>query len=206
MGYSRQDSQNKSESFGAGLFSRLLETMNISSCIILDNHREPFIRIPTMHISAEKIFESDIMSKYNSNKMVIISPDIGGAYRAEAISKALHCDFAICNKVKDVFGELKKTDVIGDVANKICVLIDDIIDSGATLCHASDALLKAGCKGVVAYSTHGIFSRGSMEKLSESDMIEITVTDSTEGEKNLPAKFRKLSIASLIAETIRCIL
>ncbi|MDR1982466.1 MAG: ribose-phosphate diphosphokinase [Holosporaceae bacterium] len=206
MGYSRQDVQNKNESFGAGLFSRLLETMNVSSCIVFDNHCEPLIRIPTMHISTEKIFEPDIMSKYNSDKIVIVSPDIGGAYRADTISKALRCDFAVCNKARDVFGELKKTDVVGNVTNKICVLIDDIIDSGATLCHASDALLKAGCKGVVAYSTHGIFSQGSIEKLNNSDMMEITVTDSVEGEKNLPTKFRKLSIDSLIAETIRCIL
>jgi ribose-phosphate pyrophosphokinase len=206
MGYSRQDIQNQNESFGAGLFSRLLETMNISRCILLDNHSEPFIRIPALHISAEKIFTADISGKYSSENIVVVSPDIGGAYRADAISKALGCGFAMCNKAKNVFGELKKTDVAGNVANKICILVDDIIDSGATLCYASGALMNAGSKAVVAYSTHGILSKGSIERLEKSDIAEIILTDSVGNTENLSAKFKKLSIASLIAEAIRCIL
>ncbi|MDR2157814.1 MAG: ribose-phosphate diphosphokinase, partial [Holosporaceae bacterium] len=169
MGYSRQDIQNPNESFGAGLFSRLLETMNIFRCIILDNHGEPFVRIPTFHASAAKIFELDVISKYNPSQIVAVSPDIGGAYRASAIARSIGCDFAICNKARDVFGELKKANVIGNVANKICVLIDDIIDSGSTMCYAADSLLKAGCKGVVAYASHGVLSKGAVEKLEKSD-------------------------------------
>ncbi|MDR0631955.1 MAG: ribose-phosphate diphosphokinase [Holosporaceae bacterium] len=206
MGYSRQDTQNPNESFGADLFPRLLENMNIFRCIILDNHGEPRIRIPTIHVSPEKAFISDITSKYNSDKIVIVSPDIGGAYRAGSIAKAMGCNFAICNKVRDVFGELKKTDVIGDVKDKICVLVDDIVDSGATLCRAADSLSKHGCDGIVAYCTHGILSKGSVPKLEKSNIAEIILTDSIACPNELSQKFRKLSIASLIAEAIRCIL
>ncbi|MDR2781723.1 MAG: ribose-phosphate diphosphokinase [Holosporaceae bacterium] len=204
MGYSRQDVQIPNESFGASLFSRLLEVMNISQCIVLDNHSEPFLRIPFVHISAEKIFASNIVSKYDTRKIVIVSPDVGGAYRANLVARAIGCDFAICNKVRDVFNKLKKIDVVGDVSNKVCILVDDIVDSGATVCHASNALLKAGGTVVVAYATHAILSKGAVPKLEESDIAELTFTDSISVEGKLSTKFKKIPIASLIAEAIRC--
>ncbi|MDR1236577.1 MAG: ribose-phosphate diphosphokinase [Holosporaceae bacterium] len=204
-GYSRQDVQIPNESFGAGLFSRLLEKMNISHCIMLDNHSEPFIRIPLIHISADKIFASSISSKYDAEKIVIVSPDIGGAYRANLIARAVGCDFALCNKVRDVFNKLKKVSVVGNVRGKICVLVDDIIDSGATICYAADALLNAGGTVVAAYATHAIFSEGAIEKLEKSGMVEVTVTDSVNVSENLPTKFKKNSVASLIAEAVQCI-
>ncbi|GHU12055.1 ribose-phosphate pyrophosphokinase [Alphaproteobacteria bacterium] len=206
MGYSRQDRQSENESFGAGLFSRLLDTMNISTCIILDNHNEPLLRTPTHHISARRIFEADISRKYKSSQIAVVSPDIGGAYRADLSAKSLGCDFAICNKAKNVFGELKSVDKLGDVSGKICVLIDDMVDSGSTLHHASDILMKFGAIDVVAYCTHGVLSDGSLEKLEESALTEIVLTDSIAHPQHLSGKFRTLSIASLIAETIRCIL
>jgi ribose-phosphate pyrophosphokinase len=205
MGYSRQDVQIPNESFGAGLFSRLLETMNISGCIILDNHSEPFVRIPSVHISAEKIFAFNIASKYDAKKIVIVSPDIGGAYRANLMARAVGCDFALCNKTRDVFNKLKKVDVIGNVSGKICVLVDDIIDSGATVCYAADALLEAGGTVVAAYATHAVLSKGSVERLEKSSIAELTFTDSINVAENLPTKFKKISVASLMAEAIRCI-
>ncbi|GHU16814.1 ribose-phosphate pyrophosphokinase [Alphaproteobacteria bacterium] len=206
MGYSRQDQQEENESFGAGLFSRLLDTMNISSCIILDNHCEPLLRTPTRHISARRIFEADISKKYKPDYVAVVSPDIGGAYRADLSAKSLGCDFAICNKAKNVFGKLKSMYKLGDVSDKICVLIDDMVDSGSTLCYASDVLMSAGAKDVVAYCTHGVLSDGSIKKLEKSALTEIVLTDSIAHPQPLPEKFRKLSIASLIAEAIRCIL
>jgi ribose-phosphate pyrophosphokinase len=203
FGYSRQDTQNKNESFGARLFFRILEMMSVSRCIILDNHNEPTIRIPYIHLSANNLFEIDIMNKYEMSTIVVVSPDIGGSHRADAISRALKCDFAICNKARNVFGELKKVDVIGNVENKICVLIDDIIDSGATMCRAAEALTKAGSKGVVAYAIHGVFSNGSVGKIEKSDISEIVVTDSICNRNVISPKIRKLSIAPMIAGTIR---
>ncbi|MDR1375523.1 MAG: ribose-phosphate diphosphokinase [Holosporaceae bacterium] len=206
MGYSRQDVQNQNESFGARLFPRLLETASVAHCIILDNHAEPMMCFPYTHLSANGIFEADIMSKYSMQQIVVVSPDIGGAYRANAVSRSLKCDFAICNKARDVFGELKKTDVVGNVSNKICVLIDDIVDSGATLCHAAGALLEAGSNGVVAYVVHGVLSNGSRERLEKSRIEEIVLTDSICATNVNSSKFRKLSVASLLAETIRYIM
>jgi ribose-phosphate pyrophosphokinase len=205
MGYSRQDVQIPNESFGAGLFSRLLEVMNISRCIVLDSHSEPFLRLPFIHISAEKIFTSNIVSKYDTKKIVVVSPDIGGAYRANLVARAIGCDFALCNKVRDVFNKLKKIDVIGSVAGKICILVDDIVDSGATICYAADALMKAGGTAVATYATHAVLSDGAVEKLEKSDIIELTFTDSINIVENLPTKFKKISVASLMAEAIRCI-
>ncbi|MDR2106937.1 MAG: ribose-phosphate diphosphokinase [Holosporaceae bacterium] len=206
MGYSRQDKLIGNESFGAGLFPRLLDTFNISRCIILENHCEPLIRTPTVSLSATGIFETNIMSKYSADRIVVVSPDIGGAYRANEVAKALRCGFAICNKARDVFGELKKTEVIGDVRDKICILIDDIVDTGATLCHAADALAKSGCRGTEARVVHGVLSPGSIARLEKSDIIEIVITDSICGNETLPPKFKKISVASLMADAIRCML
>jgi ribose-phosphate pyrophosphokinase len=206
MGYSRQNISNQNESFGVGVFSHLLEQTNVSYLIILDNHCELPIGMPYTHISAEKIFITDIGGSYRADDIAIVSPDIGGARRANGISKALGCDLIICNKVRDVFGELKKTDVLGNVTDKICVIVDDIVDSGATICSAVDALQKVGCRGVMAYATHGILSQGAVAHLEKSSLTQIILTDSVGCTMVLPQKFRKLSVASLMADSIRYIL
>jgi ribose-phosphate pyrophosphokinase len=205
MGYSRQDQQNPNESCAAGMLARLLETMHISQCIIVDNHSEPLLRVPTQHISAKSIFEKDISDKFRHDQIVIVSPDLGGVRRAYDISRSLKCDFIICNKAKTVFGELKKIDPIGSVNDKICILVDDMVDSGATLCYAANSLMRAGSRGVLAYCTHGVLSNGALERLNESDITEIVLTDSVFGELPSSSKIRKLSIDSLIADAIRCI-
>lgn len=205
MGYSRQDQRSVNESFAAGLFPKLLETMNISQCIVIDNHNEPLFRIPIMHLSVQDIFEKDISEKYESSKIVIVSPDLGGVRRAYNIAKSLQCEFAICNKAKNVFGELKRVDHIGSVKDKICVLIDDMIDSGATLCYAADSMIKSGSRGVVAYCTHGVLSNGSIERIEKSHISEVILTNTICKAENLSGKFRKLSIDSLIVDAIQCI-
>ncbi len=205
MGYSRQDKQIENASFATNLFSKFLESMKLSRCILLDNHSEPLIRIPTQHISTQIIFEKDIAEKYHPEQTVIVSPDFGRARRAYNISKGLKCDFIICNKDKNVFGELKKIRYTGEVTNKICVVIDDIIDSGSTLKHVSEVLLDSGCKAVVAYCTHGFFSNGAIENLEKSSISEIVITNSICRFEKLPQKFRKLSIDSLIVDAIQCI-
>jgi ribose-phosphate pyrophosphokinase len=207
MGYSRQDRQRENQSFGAGLLARFLEMLRPAHCLMLDNHCEPMLRIPFHHMSAAKIFETDIRSSYKSDQIAVVSPDIGGAPRANLLAKSLGCDFAICNKTRNVFGELKKMHKLGgSVAGKICLLLDDIVDSGATLCRAAEILMESGALSVAAYCTHGVLSAGSREKLEKSALMEIVLTNSI-AHPQLPAgKFRKLPITSLIAETIRCIL
>lgn len=202
MGYSRQDKINPNESTGNILFLNFLETFNISKFIFLDNHNEPLINSPFLHLSATPVFLEDIKSQYNSEEIVIVSPDFGRAKEAQFLAKSLKCDIAVCVKTRDVFNKINKIKVLGNVQNKICILIDDMIDSGGTLCHASNALLEVKACKVVAYATHGIFSQGAVQSLISSNIAEIVVTDSISND-NLPMKFRKLSIVSLLAETMR---
>lgn len=205
LGYSRQDKQNQNESFAARMFAKFIETFPISHCIVVDNHSEPFLRIPTHHISVLSLFQKDIARKYPSEKIIIVSPDVGATRKAYDVSRFLGCGFVICNKEKNIFGELKKVTHAGDVSNKICVIVDDMVDSGATLMCVTDALLAAGCASVVAYCTHAVLSNGAMQKLEQSQITEIVVTDTIERKFRHISKFRKLPIDSLIIDTIRCI-
>lgn len=205
-GYSRQDKINPNESCGNLLFFKFLQTFNISKFIFLDNHNEPILRSPFQHLSALPLFIQDIKNKYKAEDIVIVSPDLGRAKEAQFISETLKTDLALCVKSRNVFNKVNKIKVLGNVENKICVLIDDMIDSGATLCHASDALLEVKALKVVAYATHGIFSQGALQGLASSNIAKIIVTDSVCYDDNLPDKFEELSIAGLLADTIRILI
>lgn len=206
LGYSRQDRQNQNESFAARMFAKFIETFPISHCIVIDNHSEPFLRIPTHHISAHNLFQKDITTKYATEKIIIVSPDVGATRKAYELSRNLKCGFVICNKEKNIFGELKKITHAGDVRDKICIIVDDMVDSGATLLHVSDTLFSAGCENVVAYCTHAVLSHNAIQKLEKSQIAEIVVTNTIERKFNNISKFRKLPIDSLIIDTIQCIL
>ena len=202
-GYSRQDKVNPNESCGNLLFFKFLETFNISKFIFLDNHNEPVLRSPFQHLSAIPLFVRDIKNKYRMEDIVIVSPDLGRAKDAQFIAETLKTDLAVCAKSRNVFNKVNKIKVLGNVENKICILIDDMIDSGTTLCHASSALLEVKAYKVVAYATHGIFSQGALQSLASSDIAKIVITDSIYCRDNLSDKFEKLSVAELLANTIR---
>lgn len=205
-GYSRQDKINPNESCGNILFFKFLETFNIEKFIFLDNHNEPILRTPFQHLSALPLFIKDIKNKYKPEDIVIVSPDLGRAKDAQFVAKTLKTDLAVCVKSRNVFNKVSKIKVLGNVENKICVLIDDMIDSGATLCHASDALLEVKAYKVVAYATHGIFSQGALQSLASSNIARIVVTDSICCKDDLSDKFEKLSVAELLANTIRVLI
>lgn len=205
-GYSRQDKINPNESCGNVLFLRFLETFNISKFIFLDNHNEPVLRSPFQHLSALPLFISDIKSKYRMEDIIIVSPDLGRAKEAQFVAETLKTDLAVCVKSRNVFNKVNKIKVLGNVENKICVLIDDMIDSGVTLCHTSSALLEVKACKVVAYATHGIFSQGALQGLSSSDIAKIVVTDSVCYGDNLSDKFEKLSVVELLADAIRVLI
>lgn len=206
MGYARQDLVLPNESCGAQVFASLLDSTKISQCITLEQHSIPMTRTPTIDICADDLFISDIMDKFSIPQIAIVSPDLGGAARASRIAKKLNAGFAVCRKVKTVFGDMKQVDVIGDVQGKICIIVDDIIDSGATMFHAAEALTSAGAAAIVAYAVHGLFSGNAVEKLEGSVIKEIVLTDSVSSGYKLPKKFRELSVDSLLIETIREIL
>jgi ribose-phosphate pyrophosphokinase len=205
-GYSRQDKINPNESCGNMLFFKFLETFNISKFIFLDNHNEPILRSPFQHLSATPLFIRDIKSKYKMEDIVIVSPDLGRAKEAQFIAETLKTDLAVCIKSRNVFNKVNNIKVLGNVENKICILIDDMIDSGATLCHASDALLEVKAYKVVAYATHGIFSQGALQSLASSNIAEIVVTDSVCCSDDLSDKFERLSVAGLLADAIRLLI
>ncbi len=205
-GYSRQDKINPNESCGNLLFFEFLETFNISKFIFLDNHNEPILRSPFQHLSAAPLFIHDIKNKYKMENIVIVSPDLGRAKDAQFVAETLKTDLAVCVKSRNVFNKVNRIKVLGNVENKICVLIDDMIDSGDTLCHASDALLEVKAYKVVAYATHGIFSQGALQSLASSNIAEIVVTDSVCRSDSLSNKFRKLSVVSLLADAIRILI
>lgn len=206
MGYARQDLVLPNESCGAQVFAKLLDSTKISQCITLEQHSVPMTRTPTINLCADDLFISDISDKFSIPQIVIVSPDLGGASRASRIAKKLKADFAVCRKVKTVFGEMKQVDVIGDVREKICVIVDDIIDSGATMFHAAEALTSAGAAAIVTYAVHGLFSGNAIENLDSSAIKEIVLTDSVSSSYKFSKKFRELSTDSLLIETIREIL
>lgn len=210
-GYSRQDKINPNESCGNALFLKFLETFNIAKFIFLDNHNEPILKSPFQHLSALPLFIRDIKNKiqnkkYKTEDIVIVSPDLGRAKEAQFVAETLKTDLVVCVKSRNLFNKVNKIKVLGNVENKICVLIDDMIDSGATLCHASDALLEVKAYKVVAYATHGVFSQGALQSLASSNIARIIVTDSVHCDDNLSDKFEKLSVAELLANTIRILI
>lgn len=201
-GYARQDHHVENESCGAELTLRFLENFsNVRRCIFLDRHREPSINIPMMHLHAGMIFADDIRSRYNN--IAIVSPDFGGTERAADVANFLSAPLVICNKFKSLLGTVKKIDVIGDVKGKNCVLVDDMADSGETLCVAANELMLQGAAGVSAYVTHGLLSGRTVENIEKSPLNEVVFTDSLLYPCDLPEKFRVVSIASLIISAIR---
>ena len=140
----------------------------------------------------------------STKNLVVVSPDVGGVVRARALAKRIGVPIAICDKRRERPGESEVMNVIGDVRGKACVLIDDIIDSGGTLCNAAEALIKSGATEVSAYITHGVLSGGSVSRIQNSSLQSLVITDSIQPTAAiLTAKnIRVLSIAPLIAEAI----
>lgn len=135
---------------------------------------------------------------------MVVSPDVGGVVRARALAKRIEAPLSIVDKRRDKPGESEVMNIIGDVAGYDCILVDDIVDSGGTLCNAADALLKAGAKSVTAYITHGVLSGGAVARVSASKLKELVITDSIEPTAAVEAapNIRTISIAPLMGEAI----
>ncbi len=147
----------------------------------------------------------DILKKYGAKDLMVISPDVGGVVRARALAKRLDTDLAIVDKRREKAGESEVMNIIGDVAGRKCILIDDMTDSGGTLINAADALLKNGAKEVAAYVTHGVLSNGAAENIDKSQLKELVITDTIQASELVKKskKIRTISLAPLIGEAIR---
>ncbi len=208
FGYARQDRKPGPRTpISAKLVANLITTAGASRVLTMDLHAgqiQGFFDIPVDNLYAAPLFAPDIENNLGTDDLVIVSPDVGGVARARALAKRLDVPLAIVDKRRERAGASEVMNVIGDVAGKRCVLFDDIIDSGGTLCNAADALLAEGSTGVYAYVTHGVLSAGAVARVAASSLEQLVVTDSiraTEGVR-VTEKIRLLSVAQLMGEAI----
>ena len=208
FGYARQDRKPGPRTpISAKLVANMIERAGVDRVMTLDLHAgqiQGFFDIPTDNLFAAPTFARDIQEHFDTTKLVIVSPDVGGVVRARALAKRIGSPIAICDKRRERAGESQVMNVIGDVQGMRCVLIDDIVDSGGTLVNAATALLEYGASEVYAYITHGVLSGGAVSKIANSKLKQLVITDSilpTEAVK-AAKNIRTLSVAPLLAEGI----
>lgn len=208
-GYARQDRKTGPRTpISAKLVANLITTAGANRVLTLDLHAgqiQGFFDIPTDNLFAAPVFSKDIKERLNGKDLVIISPDVGGVVRARALAKRLDAELAIIDKRRERAGESEVMNIIGDVDGRRCVLVDDIVDSGGTLCNAAVALMERGAASVHAYVTHGVLSGKAVERISTSPIVSMVITDSiqaTEAVRN-SKNIRQLPIAPLLGEAIR---
>ena len=208
FGYARQDRKPGPRTpISAKLVANLLTEAGASRVLTLDLHAgqiQGFFDIPTDNLYAVPVIARDVKNNYSLKNVMVVSPDVGGVVRARSLAKRLDCLLAIVDKRRERPGESEVMNVIGDVSGKDCLLLDDIVDSGGTLCNAAEALLKKGAKSVTAYITHGVLSGGAIARITGSKLKELVITNSimpTPAVEQAP-NIRVLPISDLIGEAI----
>ncbi len=207
-GYARQDRKSGPRTpISAKLVADLLTVAGAHRVLTLDLHSgqiQGFFNIPVDNFTAAGIFHKDILKNYDVGSCTLVAPDVGGVYRARAIARLLNVDLAIVDKRRAAPGVSEVVNIIGDVKDKQCVLIDDMIDSGGTICHAAEALIRAGARDVLAYATHGVLSGEAIDRIQRSSLSSVVVTDSIHPTEDIKAcsKIQILSLAPLIGEAI----
>ncbi|NVK37542.1 MAG: ribose-phosphate pyrophosphokinase [Gammaproteobacteria bacterium] len=209
-GYARQDRRVRSARvpISAKVVADMLQTAGVDRVLTVDLHADQiqgFFNIPMDNIYGSPILLDDI-EKQNYDNLMVVSPDVGGVVRARAIAKQLNdADLAIIDKRRPQANEAQVMHIIGDVTDRTCVLVDDMVDTAGTLCKAADALKQFGAKKVVAYCTHPVLSGAAIENITNSQLDELVVTDTiplTDAAKNC-GRIRQLTLAGLLAESIR---
>ncbi|MCC0043257.1 MAG: ribose-phosphate pyrophosphokinase [Brucellaceae bacterium] len=208
FGYARQDRRTSGRTpISAKLVANLITQAGADRVLTLDLHAgqiQGFFDIPTDNLYAVPVLARDVKAHYQLSNVMVVSPDVGGVVRARALAKRLDAPLAIVDKRRDRPGESEVMNVIGDVHGRDCLLVDDIIDSGGTLCNAADALLAHGATSVTAYCTHGVLSGGAVARISGSKLKELVVTNSIQPSSTVEAgpNVRVITIADLIGEAI----
>ena len=209
FGYSRQDRRPRSArvAITAKVVANMFTSVGVNRLLTMDLHSDQiqgFFDIPVDNIYATPILLSDVW-KHNYPNLVVVSPDVGGVVRARAVAKQLNADLAIIDKRRPKPNEAKVMNIIGDVAGRICVIMDDMVDTANTLCEAAIALKQEGAEKVVAYCTHPVLSGVAVELITNSKLDELVVTNTIPLRPDAVAcsKIRQLSAANLLAETIR---
>ena len=208
FGYARQDRKvGPRTPISAKLVANLVAGAGANRVLTVDLHAgqiQGFFDIPADNLYAEPAVAKDIKDYLEGKELMIVSPDVGGVVRARALAKRLGGDLAIVDKRRESAGQSEVMNIIGDVKGRTCLMIDDIVDSGGTICNAADALLREGAKEVYAYVTHGVLSGGAVARIRDSKLKSLVVTDTidaTEEVRKCP-NIRRITIAPLIAEAI----
>jgi ribose-phosphate pyrophosphokinase len=209
FGYSRQDRRPRSArvAITAKVIANMLTSVGVNRLLTMDLHSDQiqgFFEIPVDNIYASPVLLEDLTKQHHHN-LVVVSPDVGGVVRARALAKQMGSDLAIIDKRRPKANVAKVMNIIGDVAGRTCVIMDDMVDTANTLCEAAAALKKKGAIKVVAYCTHPVLSGSAIDRISASELDELVVTDTIPLRKDALAcnKIRQLSVGKLMAETIR---
>ncbi|HEX4533400.1 MAG TPA: ribose-phosphate pyrophosphokinase [Rhizomicrobium sp.] len=209
FGYARQDRKvGPRTPISAKLVANLITRAGADRVLTVDLHAgqiQGFFDIPTDNLYAAPVMVQDIQDYLGGDNLMVVSPDVGGVVRARALAKRLGADLAIVDKRRERAGESEVMNIIGDVSGRSCILIDDIVDSGGTICNAADALIRDGAKDVCAYATHGVLSGGAVARIQASKLKSMVITDTiaaTEEVRKCP-NIRRISIAPLIGEAMR---
>jgi len=210
FGYARQDRKPGPRTpISAKLVANLITEAGADRVLSVDLHAgqiQGFFDIPTDNLYAAPTMATDIQERYAGQDLMVVSPDVGGVVRARALAKRLdNAPLAIVDKRRERPGESEVMNIIGDVRGRCCILADDIIDSGGTLCNAAQALMDAGASSVTAYITHGVLSGGAVARVDNSALTELVITDSilpTDATSDSD-RIRILSVAPLIGEAVR---
>ena len=208
FGYARQDRRASGRTpISAKLVANLITHAGAHRVLTLDLHAgqiQGFFDIPTDNLFAAPVMTRDIKERYSTDNVMVVSPDVGGVVRARALAKRIDAPLAIVDKRRDKPGESEVMNIIGDPSGRDCILVDDIVDSGGTLCNAAEALLNQGAKSVTAYITHGVLSGGAVARVSSSKLKELVITNSIEPTAAVLAapNIRTVSIAPLMGEAI----
>jgi ribose-phosphate pyrophosphokinase len=207
FGYARQDRKTMSRApISAKLMADLITTAGADRVLTLDLHAgqiQGFFNIPVDTLIARPILVNDMRKRIDTDNLVFVSPDAGGTERARSYAKKFDTEIAVIDKRRPEPGASEVMNVVGDVENKQCIIVDDIIDSGGTLANAATALLEQGAIKVRAYITHGVLTPKADDKIGDSDLTELIVTDSIKiSRESTITQLRYVTIAPLIGRAI----
>ena len=209
FGYARQDRKSGPRTpISAKLVANLITKSGADRVLTLDLHAaqiQGFFDIPVDNLFIAPNYARDIQERYEGRSVMIVSPDVGGVVRARAIASRLGVDLAIVDKRRPRAGVSEVMNIIGEVEGRDCLLVDDIVDSGGTLCNAAEALLKQGANSVGVYVTHGVLSGGAVARIGAAPVEMMTITDSIQATEavRVSRNIRQFTIAPLLAEAMK---
>jgi len=207
-GYARQDRKSGPRTpISAKLVANLITVAGADRVLTVDLHAgqiQGFFDIPTDNLFSAPVFVKSILERFDGERVVIVSPDVGGVVRARDIARRLDADLAIIDKRRERAGISEVMNIIGEVEGRRCVLVDDIVDSAGTLCNAAEALKEKGAKSVSAYVTHGVLSGGAVARVEASPLEQLVITDSIQATEavRVSRKIEQLTIAPLLGEAM----